>query len=242
VAAGLDVQSDALLVGALYTFEPTVLGARYSAGAFLPWVWMEAEASISTGMGSISRTDEVSDFGDVLLLPAMLAWEVDFWQFNAVLPIYAPTGDYDRGRLANAGLNYWTFDPTVGVSYNHDELGFNAAVHAGVSFNTENERTDYESGTSFHLDASVQQLLPLGPGYVSAGAELFWLDQVEGDSGSGATFGDFEGHTFGVGPVLGYVLPVGDDTFVVEARWLPEIDVKRRVEGDYVWLKLVYQF
>jgi hypothetical protein len=29
--------------------------------------------TVSTGMGSISRRDDVSDFGDVLLLPAMLA-------------------------------------------------------------------------------------------------------------------------------------------------------------------------
>jgi hypothetical protein len=191
-------------------------------------------------MGSISRRDDVSAFGDVLLLPAMLAWERDDWQFDAVLPVYAPSGDCERGRLANPGLNYWTFDPTLGVSYNHDELGFDAAAHVGLSFNTENERTDYESGTAFHLDTSVQQQRPPGPGYPSLGAEL-WLEQVEGDSGSGATFGDFEGHTFGVGPVLGYVLPVGESTFVAEARWLPEFDVKRRVEGHHLWLKLVYQ-
>jgi hypothetical protein len=34
---------------------------------------------------------------------------------------------------------------------------------------------------------------------------------------------------------------VVESTFVAEARWLPELDVKRRVEGDHLWLKLVYQ-
>lgn len=94
----------------------------------------------------------------------------------------------------------------------------------------------------FHLEASVQQLLPLGPGFVGLGAEAFYLDQVTGDSGSGATFGDFQGRTVGIGPVLTYLLPRGDQTFVGEVRWLPEIDTKRRLKGDYVWMKLVYQF
>ena len=46
----------------------------------------------------------------------------------------------------------------------------------------------------------------------------------------------------GIGPVLSYILPQGKDTFVAELRWLPESNVENRLEGDYVWLKLVYQF
>jgi len=68
------------------------------------------------------------------------------------------------------------------------------------------------------------------------------LQQVTGDSGTGANFGDFKGHTVGIGPVLSYILPLGKETFVTEFRWLPELDVKRRLEGNYFWLKAVYQF
>jgi hypothetical protein len=39
-----------------------------------------------------------------------------------------------------------------------------------------------------------------------------------------------------------YVLPLEGNTMVVEARWLPELDTRRRLEGDYFWLKAVYQF
>lgn len=109
-------------------------------------------------------------------------------------------------------------------------------------FNTENPDTDYQSGSLLHLDGSVQQLLPLGPGFVSIGAEVFYLQQLSSDSGQRPILGDFKGRTSGIGPVLGYVLPVGEDTFVAELRWLPELDTKNRLEGDYVWLKLVYQF
>jgi len=46
----------------------------------------------------------------------------------------------------------------------------------------------------------------------------------------------------GIGPVIGYILPVGTDNWVFEAKWLPESNVENRLEGDYVWVKVVYQF
>jgi hypothetical protein len=172
----------------------------------------------------------------------MMAWKRDSWQYSAFLSVYAPTGEFETGRLANPGRNYWTFDPTFQVSYNNEKTGFNAAIFTGVTLNTENNATDYQSGAAFHVDASVQQLLPLGPGFVSVGFNAFWYEQIEGDSGSGATLGDFKGRDIGIGPALGYILPVGENTFVAEARWLPELETKRRLEGDFFWLKLVYQF
>jgi hypothetical protein len=35
---------------------------------------------------------------------------------------------------------------------------------------------------------------------------------------------------------------VGEDTLVTELRWLPELETKNRLKGDYIWLKIVYQF
>jgi hypothetical protein len=243
ISLGLDATSDALLVGGFYTLPQRVVGARYTLGVFLPYIWIEAEASVSGPLGrSLSRKDSTSGIGDMTLIPVMMAWKSNFLQFNAMLPIYVPTGDYDTGRLANPGLNYWTFDPTVGVSYNNDKIGLNAAGYLGISFNTENPDTDYQSGSMLHLDGSVQQLLPVGPGFLGVGAEAFYLQQIDGDSGSGARLGDFKGRTAGIGPVLTYILPYDKATFVAEVRWLPELDVKRRLDGDYIWVKLIAQF
>jgi hypothetical protein len=238
ITAGLEAKSDAALLGGLYTFGQTVLGAHYTVGAYLPYVWISAEANV----GTVRRRDTASDIGDMTLIPAMLAWKTGFWQFNALLPVSAPTGGYHVGQLANTGLNYWTFDPTIGASYNNEKIGFNTALHLGVTANTKNYDTDYTSGSTLHLDGSVQQLLPAGPGYIGAGAEAFYLQQVSADSGSGTSFGDFKGHTVGIGPVVSYILPLGKETFVTEFRWLPELDVKRRLDGNYFWLKAVYQF
>jgi hypothetical protein len=242
LTAGLDATSDAWITGGFYTFETPVLESHFSVGAYLPYMWMDVTADVTAGGLTGFRNDKEDGIGDLTLIPAMTAWKIDSWQYSALLSVYAPTGDFETGRLANPGRNYWTFDPTFQVSYNNAKTGFNAAIFSGVTLNTENSDTDYQSGAAFHLDLSVQQLLPVGPGFVSVGFNGFYYDQFEGDSGSGVNLGDFKGRTIGIGPVLGYILPVGENTLVAEARWLPELDVRRRLEGDFFWLKLVYQF
>ena len=242
LASDIAAQSSALLVGGLYTFERRVLGAYFSAGAYLPLVSTKVKATVDTAIGSRRFEDSASGIGDLTLFPAMLAWKKGHWQTDAILSVYAPTGNYQAGRLANQGLNYWTVDPIIGVSYNSPDNGRNAAIHAGIGINSKNQETNYRSGATLHVDASVQQLLPLGVGYLGVGAEAFYFRQVSGDSGDGARLGDFKGRSGGLGPVLSYVLPRGDDTLVAELRWLHEIDTSNRLQGDFLWLKIVYQF
>lgn len=242
VTAGLDATSDAFILGGLHTFETPVLESHFSLGAFLPYLWMDVTAVVVAGGKAGTRTDTADGIGDITLIPAMMAWKYDSWQYSALLPIYAPTGEYNVGSLANVGRNYWTFDPTVQVSYNNAKTGFNAAIFTGITLNTENKDTDYQSGAAFHIDASVQQLLPVGPGFLSIGFNAFYYDQFDGDSGSGAKLGGFEGRSTGIGPTLGYLLPVGENTLVAEVRWLPELETRRRLEGNFLWLKMVYQF
>lgn len=239
----LDQSTDAYMLSGFYTFETKVMGADFSVGANLPYASMDVTVALDTPLGTLKVKDHNTGFGDLTVVPAMLAWKKQEWQYTALLSVYAPTGEYDKSRLASPGLNYWTFDPTVGVSYNNEENGFNAAVFGGIGFNTRNKATDYHSGSLAHIDASVQQLLPLGSGYLGLGAEVFHIRQISGDTGSGAVLGSLKGRTSGYGPVVSYILPLGGkESFVAEARWLREKQVKNRLGGDLFWLKLLYQF
>lgn len=242
VAGGVDADIDAFTLGGIYALERSVLGSFYSVGAWVPYVQMDVDATVTTALGPLRRSDSANGIGDITLVPAMMAWKKDFWTFDTFLSVYAPTGDYEAGELANQGLNYWTFEPTMGVAYNNEKNGFNFAFHTGMTFNTENDATNYESGSAIHFEASVQQLLPLGAGYLTLGANGFLYEQVTSDSGAGARLGDFEGRTVGIGPVLGYLLPSEKSNFIAELRWLPEVDTQRRLNGDYFWLKLGWQF
>ncbi len=243
LAGNLDATANTLVLGGGYTFAPTVLGgAYYSVAAFLPYSWLDISANVQTPFGSVRRQSKVSGLGDLTLVPAMLAWKSGDWQLDALIPIYAPTGSYEVGRLGNPGLNYWTFDPMVGAAYSNKSSGFNAMLHLGYAMNTENTDTDYRSGSLLHLDAAIQQILPVGSGFLTLGAEGFYFEQVTDDSGDGAVLGAFKGRTAGLGPVLGYVHPLGTQSLAIELKWLTELETKNRLDGDYIWLKAVYKF
>ncbi|HKI69439.1 MAG TPA: transporter, partial [Verrucomicrobiae bacterium] len=159
-------------------------------------------------------------------------------KYDVRLGIYAPTGNYDKGRLANPGRNYWTFEPAISYSWLSSKIGTEVTVFSGFDINTENEDTHYQSGTSWHLDGTVAQHLPLFGGFVGVGAEGFVYEQITGDSGSGATLGSFEGHVYGVGPVVSYIHKIGKVDFAGEVKWLPEVDAEKRLKGNFVWVKL----
>jgi hypothetical protein len=243
VTSNLNATANTFVLGGGYTFEETVLGgAHYTVAAFLPYSRLDVSGNVQTPFGTVRRQSNVSGFGDLTVIPAMLAWKSGDWQFDALLPIYAPTGSYEKGRLGNPGLNYRTFDPMVGAAYGNPKSGFNAMLHAGYAMNGENPDTSYKSGSLLHFDGAVQQILPAGEGFLTLGVEGFYFQQATCDSGPGAVLGCFKGRTSGLGPVLGYVLPLGKQSLVFELKWLAETNTKNRLDGDYVWLKMVFKF
>jgi len=242
--ASLDATAYSDTVVALYQTPLKLLGGYYAVGVAIPFVWVEAKGEIQvTGPpGTFTRTkrDKARGIGDITLYPFMLGWtglKGDL-KSDVRLGIYAPIGDYDKGELANVGKNYWTFEPALSLSYISSKIGLELTAFAGMDFNTKNAKTHYQTGTQFHLDLTVAEHLPLFGGVIGIGANGFYYQQISGDSGSGATLGDFKGRTVGIGPVLSYAMKVWRKDLVAELKWLPEIDVKNRLEGDYIWFKL----
>ena len=241
ITAGLDATAYSDTVIALYTTPLKLLGGYYAVGAAIPFVWVEAKGEVTGPLGNtFTKRDKASGIGDITLYPFMLGWtglKGDL-KSDVRLGIYAPTGNYDKGELANLGKNYWTFEPAVSLSYISSKIGLELSAFAGMDFNTENHKTDYQTGTQFHLDFTAAEHLPLFGGVIGVGVNFFYYQQISGDSGSGATLGDFKGRTIGIGPVLSYAMKIWKKDLVAEVKWLPEIDVKNRLEGDYIWFKL----
>ena len=243
------VYADSLF--AIYQTPWEVLGGGLAFGVGVPYVWMEVkgQAQAINPDGTLAPAQNVRDtadgIGDMTIIPFMLGWTnvLPDLKVDARLSIYAPTGEYEKGQLANLGKNYWTFEPGIMASWLSSKIGTEATLYVGVDFNTKNDVTDYQSGTTFHLDGTLAQHLPLGKGFIGVGANGFYYQQLSGDSGSGAKLGGFEGMTAGVGPVLSYVCKLGEKTdLLAELKWLPEVSVDNRLKGDYIWFKLVLAF
>jgi len=242
---GLEATTDIATVGAFYRTNLSVLDGGLAFGAAVPVVWLDTRGTVSGPLGSTEAQDDASGIGDITLYPLMLGWvrEGGDLRYDVRLGVYVPTGSYETNKLAVLGKNYWTFEPGFMVSYLGSKNGREASAYAAVDFNTKNEETDYQTGSQFHIDATLAQHLPLLGGAGGLGATGFYYQQITDDSGGlAAQLGGFRGRTAGVGPVLSYVRKVGDHDLVSELKWLPELDVDRRLEGDFIWLKLALAF
>jgi hypothetical protein len=229
---------------------PIDLGERwsYAMSATIPYLWMDVTANVSAGLpgggvGNVSRTGSTNGLGDIVLMPLMLNYNVDpDFNVNFRVGAYAPTGNYQVGRLANTGKNFWTIEPILGLMYFGQKNGIEASVYIGADFNTENSDTNYKSGTQFHIDGTLAQHFPWQGGLAGVGVNAYYYQQLSGDSGSGATLGAFKGKSVGVGPVVSYVSKIGTHDTVVELKWLHETQTENRLKGDIAWLKAVYKF
>ena len=98
---------------------PVEIGARwsYAASITIPVVWMDVTANVTAGPVSVRRSSTLNGLGDIVLMPVMLNYNINSnLNANFRAGIYAPTGDYKVGRLANTGKNFWTFEPTLGLT------------------------------------------------------------------------------------------------------------------------------
>jgi hypothetical protein len=250
LTAGVDANVYADTLVGFYQTPWQVLGGGYAVGLAVPYVWMEIEGQAQRiGPGGVPGAvvavrDTANGIGDITVFPFMLGWtNVPDLKYDLRLGIYAPSGGYKVGQLANVGKNYWTFEPGVMASWLSSKIGTEVSLYTALDFNTRNDDTDYQTGTQFHLDGTIAQHLPFAGGFIGIGANGFFYQQISGDSGSGARLGDFEGRTTGVGSVLSYARKIGGKAdLVAEVKWLPEIETKNRLHGDYIWFKVALVF
>ncbi len=220
----------------------------WAASATIPWVWVDVTADVNV-LGPRGRqvrkeiTSSANGLGDIIFMPLMLNYKAsDDFSINFRLAAYAPTGDYELGRPANPGRNYWSFEPTLGFFYFGKKSGLEASLYTGYTLNSENRDTNYDSGDQFHLDGTLAQHFPLAGGLVGLGASGCWYQQVTGDSGSGARLGDFKGSTTSLGPAISWIGKLGKADLVAEFKWLHEFQATNRMEGDFLWGKVALNF
>ena len=216
-----------------------VLGAQYAYGIFVPVAHIDIDANLQVGPLQVRRQDDTFSLSDVTLIPMMLFWNKGNFHFSLAEFIVTPTGGYDTDDLANAGLNYWTFDTNCTLTYLNETTGQDYSVNLGYNYNTENGKTDYQTGQEIHVDYMINQFLSES---FALGVHGFYLKQVTGDSGSGARLGDFKAEAAGIGPAFLWTTKIADKDVAFIAKWLHEYDAKKRFEGDHVYASFAFTF
>jgi hypothetical protein len=239
LTAGIDADIDLLFFFPTYTWKEPVLGGQAALG--VGWavgnVEASAEVSVTGPLGNTitrSRTDKLFGGSDIYAL-GTLKWNDGHHNWLAYSMLGVPVGAYRVGRLANIGTNHWSIDAGGGYTYFDPKKGHEFSIVGGLTYNFENPDTDYQNGVDSHVDWAASQFLNE---HVHVGVVGYFYYQLTGDSGAGATLGDFKSRVAGVGPQAGYFFPVGKEKGYVNLKGYWEFEAKNRPEGWNVWLTL----
>lgn len=186
------------------------------------------------GQIDVSRSDSKLVVGDPIAT-AMLGWKSGDLHIQASSMLNIPIGHYRDGQLANLAFHRWAGDASLAATWHQPKSGWDVSGKAGFTFNGENDDTDYNTGTEFHVEGAVEKAF--SPVW-SAGLIGYHFQQVSGDSGAGAKLGAFKGRVSGVGATVAYNFKLGDKPATLRLRAFTEFDAKNRPEGDSFWIGL----
>lgn len=239
LALGVDADLFLTLPTAIWVTPVDVLGGdlAFTGTLVLGNADVDASATLAIpglGAGTASVSDERWAVGDPAF-GAMVGWQAENLNYLLTASLNVPVGDYDAGRLSNISLNRWVLDLTGAATWMDPESGFELSGAAGITLNGENDDTEYETGTEFHFEAAAAY--HFSPTF-SVGVNGYHYQQLTGDSGAGATLGDFKGRVTGLGPTMSATFMLGPIPVATSLRYFHEFNVKNRLEGDAGWLTI----
>jgi hypothetical protein len=243
LSANLDARADLGIAIPQYVFATPVLGGQAAIALLVPFGrnTVSVDATLSAALGPIGftigreRTDSVSGFGD--LIPQFsLRWNHGVHNWMTYVTGDIPVGAYDSKRLANLGIGHGAIDAGGGYTYFNPQTGHEFSAVLGFTYNFENESTDYQNGVDMHLDWGASQFLTK---QLQLGLVGYAYKQISCDSGTGDRVGCFESQVFGVGPQIGYIIPLGELQGYVNLKGYKEFEAEHRPEGWNVWLTFV---
>ena len=239
LVAGIDARADLVFFAPTYVFAQPVAGGQ--AAVTLGWAIGDMHAKVDAVLtgprrNSVERSlSDTTTGGSDLYPQASLKWHDGSHNWMTYVMAGVPTGAYQVGRLANIGLNHWSVDGGGGYTYLDAAKGHEFSIVGGLTYNLENDDTDYRNGVDSHIDWALSQFLSE---QVHVGINGYVYYQLSGDSGAGAVLGSNKARVYAAGPQIGYFFPVGKEKGYVNLRANWEFNASNRPEGWNVFLTL----
>jgi hypothetical protein len=211
--ASLAAKVDLFLVAPTYVFATPVLGGQLAVS--LAGAYGHNSASIEgtltvavAGPGPgpplvLTRSGRISDerWGHSDLYPlASLRWNHGVHNIMTYVTGDIPVGTYDPERLSNFGIGHAAIDGGVGYTYFDPQAGKEFSVVTGLTYNFENQHTDYQNGIDWHVDWGISSFLNK---QLHMGVVGYFYQQLTPDRGQPEILGDFKSRIAGFGPQVG---------------------------------------
>jgi hypothetical protein len=224
-----------------YTFAQPFLGGQATVLALIPYGRakgsVDATLTGNLGLGgpgftiSGGRTDEIVGFGDVAGM-FNVRWNAGVHNTMAYVATNFTTGRYDPTRLANLGLGHNAIDAGGGYTYFDTTTGIEFSAVLGFTYNFENPHTLYQNGVNMHLDVGTSRFVTKE---LQLGLVSYAYKQISCDTGAGNRLGCFEAQVFGIGPQIGYLIPMGHLQGYLNLKGYREFEAEHRASGWNAW-------
>ncbi|CRM38141.1 Protein involved in meta-pathway of phenol degradation [Pseudomonas sp. 37 R 15] len=191
---------------------------------------------------AFGKEETSAGMADPVISPAHLYYVNSTGTFFAFggLDIYVPIGKYDKDRIANNGLNYWTFAPTFNFTW-LPTARTEVSMTFYSEFNTRNRATNYKSGSVLTVDGDIAYRLFPGNPKIKVALQGFATKQFTDDTSSEVDIvNGNRGQAFGFGPQLSYDLAGGFGGVLV--KYQKEFGAENRSEGDRLWFEVSLPF
>jgi hypothetical protein len=230
LVANVDVKASFNPIELLYIWPTPTKTWNFASVVTFPLAWVEVEANLSLGPFAVRIKDSIFGLYDLAFTPIIASHhfsETDHLAFS--FTFWAPTGSYEKGKLANLSLNDWTFIPSVAYTKIIPEVNIELTGMWDMDFYTDDPATRYHSGIQSDLEVLAIKRFKngFGIGYVES-----WIQQLTDDTGAPAVLNGFVGRAFGIGPIITYSTKVGKSHLDFNARWIHDFGVSKAVEGD----------
>jgi hypothetical protein len=223
-----DISENVLVPQYVYKTENPKIGL--ASTLYLPITYRSATTSSTT------FTD--AGLADVFFSPLTVG--IHFSENNHLAidtKVWAPTGTFAIGDLANLGMNAWTFTPNLAHTYMWKKRGLEVDNYVAFDIYLQNPTIKYTSGTVFHWDGMLFQYFSERGGL---GAIISHETQISRDRGRLADrLNGFQGNAWGAGPMVMYALK--DQRIILQFRWIPEFHVTNLLKGNALLLSLTFR-
>lgn len=223
------------VVRVIYSSERTILGGRHLAHVFFQYLDIDLDAA-----------GDDNGFGNIIFDPLILTWASGSIHYTVGVDMYIPVGEFDDGKLVNAGKDFWTFEPIFAVTGIFDRLSFSAKFM--YDFSTESgdqvvapgavpTTAELQPGQEFHFDYAADYLISGG---LRGGVAGYYYKQITKDEWDGADAPGKKSEALAIGPVAKYDFLLAGKPASVIGKVLFDVDTQNWAEGDSYWLKFVY--
>lgn len=251
LVSGVDSHMGLLLGQLSYAWDTPLLGGvpmlGMSWGAGNNGTSASLLATLPSGGAQASMSDSVTGGTDLYPI-ATLSWNKGDNNWMVYLTGDIPVGAYDPKRLSNIGIGHGAVDSGAAYTYLNQKSGLEFSAVAGLTYNLRNSQTDYRNGIDSHLDWAASQFLSANWQVGLAGYVYYQLtdDSYPTTGALGAirqqALGGFKSRVASVGPELGYLFKMGQQTAYLNVRGYREFWAQNRLEGYALFMTLNLPF